>query len=131
MRRLAFAFVLAAACGGGGDTPTDGPTGNDGRVIDGPNSVPTITSFTATPSQLSAGVATDVTWNWTYALEPTLPDPTCSIDNNVGAVTRGQTTSVTITAVTTFRLTCTNSEGMAARQVVVSVPPAAPLIMTF
>lgn len=133
MRRLAFAFVLAiaAACGGGGDTPTDGPSGNDGRVIDGPNSQPMITSFTASPSQLQAGVATDVTWNWTYALEPTLPDPTCSIDNGVGAVTRGQATSVTINAVTTFTLTCVNSEGQAARQVVVSVPPAAPLIATF
>jgi hypothetical protein len=124
-------FALAAACSGGNDGPTDGPSGPDARMLDGPTSAPVITSFTATPSQVAPGVATDVMWNWTYALEPTLPDPTCTIDNGVGAVTRGQTTSVTITAVTTFRLTCTNSEGMAARQVVVAVPPAAPVIATF
>lgn len=123
--------LLACACGGGSETPTDAPPGGDGRVIDGMNSAPMITSFQATPSQVAAGTPTDVTWTWTYAQEPTFPDPTCSIDRGVGAVTRGQTTSVNINVVTTFTLTCTNSEGMAQRQVVVGVPPVAPQLATF
>jgi hypothetical protein len=132
MRRSILAVVLLWGCGGnGGDTAVDAQPAGDGRVIDGQNSAPMITSFTATPAQVPAGVATDVTWSWTYAFEPTFPEPTCTINNNVGAVMRGQMTSVTISAVTTFTLTCTNSEGMASRQVVVAVPPAAPLVATF
>jgi hypothetical protein len=131
MRKLAVLVVLVCACGGGSDTPTDAPPSGDGRVIDGLNSAPMITSFQASPSQVTSGTPTDVTWTWTYAQEPTFPDPTCSIDHGVGAVTRGQTTSVNISVVTTFTLTCTNSEGMAQRQVVVSVPPVAPQLATF
>src|SRR6267154_4654836 len=64
--------------------------GRDGPSLDAPEQAPNITSFVATPSQIQAAVATQVTWTWTYANEPTIPDPTCTIDNGVGAVTRGQ-----------------------------------------
>lgn len=57
--------------------------------------------------------------------------PDVHIDNGVGQVTNGQTTSVTINTVTTFTITCTNSAGTGMRQVVVSVPPVAPNISTF
>lgn len=91
---------------------------------------PTLTSFVASPSSISAGFPTDVTWNWTYGNVP-YPEPTCMVDNGVGVVTKGQTTSVTISAITTFTLTCTNSAGPATRPVVVTVPAVAPTIATF
>lgn len=128
--RSVLVLVLAAACSGGGGVTQDAPHG-DGRAIDAPSEIPVLTSFVATPSQVTAGVATAVTWTWTYQNEPTVPDPSCTIDNGVGAVTRGQSTMVTISAVTTFTLTCTNSLGSGARQVVIGVPPVAPVIASF
>src|SRR5688572_6662841 len=130
MRLLLLLTAATLACGGGGsDNPKD--SGIDGPPLDGPAIAPTITSFVASPASLPAGVPTMVTWTWSYGTEPTFPDPTCSIDRGVGAVTRGQATSVTLTAVTTFTLTCTNVAGMAQRQVIVGIPQAAPLIATF
>lgn len=91
---------------------------------------PTLTSFVASPSQISAGFATDITWTWTYGNLP-FPEPTCTIDNGVGPVTRGQMTSVNLSTITTFTLTCMNSAGTATRIVVVTVPPVAPNLATF
>ncbi len=91
---------------------------------------PTLTSFTASPNQLSAGFPSDVTWTWTYGNLP-FPEPMCTINNGVGVVTKGAMTSVNVTAVTTFTLTCTNSAGTVMRPLVVSVPPVAPNIATF
>lgn len=91
---------------------------------------PTLTSFQASPNQLSAGFPTDVTWTWTYGNLP-FPEPACTINNGVGVVTKGAMTSVNVTAVTTFTLTCTNSAGSVMRPLVVSVPPVAPTLATF
>lgn len=122
-------LVFAAACSG--NSNNEGGGHFDAQFIDAPKSVPVLTSFAATPNQLPAGVATPVTWTWTYQDQPTVPDPACSIDNGVGPVTQGQTTMVTITTVTTFTLTCTNALGSGARQVVIGVPPIAPVISSF
>jgi hypothetical protein len=89
-----------------------------------------LTSFVASPSQVSAGFATDITWTWTYQGLP-YPDPTCTIDNGIGPMMRGGTSSVTLSEVTTYTLTCSNSAGMGSRPVVVSVPSSAPSILTF
>ncbi len=91
---------------------------------------PTLTSFVATPAQVSAGSPAQVTWNWSYGNVP-YPEPTCTVDNGVGPVTKGQTTSVTVFTVTTFSITCTNSAGSATRPVVIAVPPVAPTPATF
>jgi hypothetical protein len=91
---------------------------------------PTITSFTASPSQVSAGFPTDLTFNWTFSGLP-YPDPTCTVDNGVGVVMRGTPVSVTLAQITTFTLTCTNSAGTGLRPVVVTVPAVAPNIATF
>ncbi len=131
MRVKLACLALLASCGGGEGTPIDSGLPRDGIVIDAAEQGPMITSFVPSPAQVPANVPTTVTWNWTYLNEPTLPDPTCSIDKGVGPVIRGQATTVTITGVTTFTLTCSNTGGMASRQVVVGVPPVAPLIATF
>lgn len=127
--KLASVILLAAACGGGDGNNPDG--GVNPPVPDAPVNAPVITSFVASPAQVQAGVPTDVTWTWTYQAIPTLPEPTCTINNGVGPVTSGQTTSVTLTSVTTFLLTCTNSAGTGSRQVVIGLPPSAPVIATF
>jgi hypothetical protein len=130
--KLALVAVLAAAAAGCGDSNAELV---DAAPFVKPDSAPpeqrppVLTSFVASPSQVSAGFATDITWNWTYGGLP-FPDPTCTIDNGVGAVTRGAMRSVTLAQVTTFTLTCTNGAGMASRQVVVSVPSSAPSILT-
>jgi hypothetical protein len=75
---------------------------------------PTITFFTATPATLpSGGGAVTLAWATTDA-------STLSIDHGVGTVT-GSSTSVNVTANTTFTLTATNASGTAAKQAAVAV----------
>jgi len=127
--RLLLLLLLCSACGDdAGSTNYDAGNGN---TMDAPEFAPSLTSFQASPSQVPSGTPTMVTWNWTFAVEPTFPEPSCTIDNGVGAVMKGQQTSVTITSVTTFTITCTNSAGSAMRQVVIGVPPSAPVLSTF
>jgi hypothetical protein len=123
---LAYVVALAVSCGGGDGKPTD--AGIDVALLDAPEMMPTLTSFSPTPTQVPANVPTMVTWNWTYLVNPVIPAPTCTIDNGVGTVTPGQQTMVTQTATTTYRLTCSNSAGMTARDTVISIPNAAPTI---
>ncbi len=84
---------------------------------------PQIAAFTATPSSVTTGVTTSVTWSWTYANSPT-PTPTCAIDNTVGTLTPGVGTPVTINAATTYTLTCTNTAGSHTAQTTVNVVAA-------
>ncbi|HET8540519.1 MAG TPA: hypothetical protein VFL83_11665 [Anaeromyxobacter sp.] len=84
---------------------------------------PVIATFAATPSSVATGWPTDVTWTWTYANSPA-PPPTCTIDNDVGPVTTGDVTSVTLNADTTFTLSCTNGGGTDTAQALVTATPA-------
>jgi hypothetical protein len=131
MRAPLFLCAIAlTACGDGNATLVDAaPQVLHDSAPPAPLA-PTLTSFVATPSFVSGGLATDIKWTWTYAGLP-FPDPACTIDNGVGAVTNGKTTSVTLDAITTFTITCTNSVGSRTRQVVVTVPPVAPTLATF
>ncbi len=127
MRQI-WILAVAAACGGGGASPD---AGVDVGFPDAPETVPTLTSFVPTPMQVTPGVATPITWTWTFLQDPPFPAPTCTIDNGVGEVTRGQMTTITITETTTFRLTCANRAGMTARDTVIQIPPSAPNLVTF
>ena len=71
---------------------------------------PAIDSLSASPNHVISGQATNVAWSWSYSNAPT-PTPTCTIDQGVGTLTSGTTTSVNLTDNTTFTLTCTNSAG--------------------
>jgi peptidoglycan/xylan/chitin deacetylase (PgdA/CDA1 family) len=91
-----------------------------------PASKPTIiSSFTASPTAITSGQSSTLTWNIANA-------STTSIDNGVGAVT-GTSKVVTPTATTTYTITATNPQGSATSSVTVSVvhvvvtpPPPAP-----
>jgi hypothetical protein len=125
---LVLALVLAACGDDGSGVRSDAPPF---IVPDAPEFAPIITSLSASPTQLTSGVATQVTFTWTYLVTPTFPEPACTIDNGVGPVTSGMPVSVTITQMTLFTLSCTNSAGTAMRQVILTVPPVAPQLATF
>ena len=128
--KLLGVLVVLAACGG-----EDSAT-HDAAVPIIPDSAPIapiISAFKGTPATtpIQPGVPVNVTWTWSYQTEPTVPEPICTIDNNVGTVTRGATTSVTLSGVTTFMLSCTNDAGTGTRLSVLSVPAAAPVLTSF
>jgi hypothetical protein len=84
------------------------------------NPVPTITSFTATPSSLPVGGG-DVTLSWATTGATTL-----SIDQGVGTVT-GTSKVVNVTASKNFTLTATNATGSvtSSKTVTVGATPTA------
>lgn len=86
---------------------------------------PSLATFTATPSAVTSGLPTQVTWEWTFDSPPALA-PSCTIDNGVGPLESGSATSITIAADTTFTLTCTNDAGSDTAQAIVTV--GAPII---
>jgi hypothetical protein len=87
---------------------------------------PVIASFDAAPGAVHAGEPTGLTWTWAYAATPD-PASECEIDNGVGPVANGATSSVALTADTTFTLTCANEAGAdAAQAAVAAIPPTAP-----
>src|SRR5215831_12164457 len=81
---------------------------------------PLLASFTANPMTLTAGVATQVTWNFRYSNQP-WPDPTCTIDHGVGNVYAGNATNLTLQQSTKLTLTCANSAGKATRDFQINV----------
>lgn len=90
---------------------------------------PVISTFTATPSSITAGQGTTLAWAISGA-------STVSIDNNVGDVSSVTAKSVSPAQTTTYKLTAANSGGAATALVTVTVnpgaadaqPPATPVI---
>jgi alpha-tubulin suppressor-like RCC1 family protein len=93
---------------------------------------PELAAFTATPSSVTVGTPTEVTWAWTYDNTP-IPVPTCIVDPSVGAIATGTATSVNLSADTLFTLACTNAMGSDTAQTTVTTAAAlvAPAISTF
>ena len=86
-----------------------------------------ISAFSATPAAVAAATPTSVLWSWAFATTPS-PAPSCTIDQGVGAVASGGATRVTLSADTTYELTCTNAAGSATRTTTVALgaPPLQP-----
>jgi hypothetical protein len=85
--------------------------GNDTRtavVMAQAQVAPDIATFTADPPAVAANTATTVTWAWTFNGTP-VPAATCELDNGIGAMTNGGTSTVDIAVDTTYTLTCTNT----------------------
>ncbi len=76
---------------------------------------PTVSTFTASPSAITTGQSTTLSWSTTGATS-------LSIDQGVGAVT-GTSKTVSPTATTTYTLTATNSGGSTTKTVTVTVSP--------
>ncbi len=107
---LAASLTLAACGGGGGDggtTPTPAPT----------------VSLSASPTTVSSGASTALTWSSTNAASCT-----ASGGWTGSRATSGTESSPALTANTTFTLTCSNSAGATASQsVTVTVAAATPV----
>jgi uncharacterized protein YkwD len=94
------------------------------QTIGSPNpSAPTITSFTANPSAVTAGRASKLSWQVSGATS-------LAIDNGIGSVTGQTSISVAPGATTRYTLTASNSTGTATAPVTVTVnyttPPPTP-----
>lgn len=111
-RAIPFLFLLA--CGGGGGAAGDAPE---------------IASFAASPDTVVAGVATSITWTWSYANDPDSPD--CEI-LEIGPIEMGGSSTVTLAASTTYTLRCSNAAGAdtAVVPIAVALDPVAPSIAT-
>jgi hypothetical protein len=81
---------------------------------------PVLAAFAADPPALTAGVATPITWSFSYANDP-YPEPRCTIDHGVGRVTSGATRSLTLRETTTVTLVCGNAAGRSTKQFRISV----------
>jgi hypothetical protein len=90
---------------------------------------PVLTSFTGTPSVVDAGANTSITWSWTYA-SPPQPAAGCSIDQGVGPLSPGGTSTVNLSTDTSFTLSCSNDAGTNSRTTQVQVANA-PIISSF
>lgn len=128
---VAAVWSFGWSCGSGSIGSPDGSDG-DVDVADSPDgsnedvdvpedvAAPVIGTFTATPSSVTSGAPTNVTWAWTYSNTPT-PTPSCTIDHDMAAVSSGTATSVTLTAAAVFILTCGNSAGSDTAQTTITI----------
>src|ERR1019366_5995077 len=90
---------------------------------------PTITSFSATPSVITSGQASTLSWIASGT------GVTFSLDNGIGSVSTATSRIVSPSQTATYTLTATNSGGSAAARVTVTVnaardtqPPQAPIL---
>lgn len=106
----AVALLLGAltACGGSGSSAT----------------APNITAFGASPSSISSGGSSTLSWTVTGTSPVTL-----SIDQGVGDVSGSSSVSVSPATTTTYTLTATNSAGNDTASTTVTVSaPAGPAV---
>lgn len=98
-----------------------GPTGTGTRQATVTVVPPPTATFTATPSTISEGDVSSLSWTTTHAT-------TISIDNGIGAVAANGTTAVSPSTTTTYTLTANGIAGTVTKQVTVTVTPPKPQI---
>jgi|GEM_PF-5806207 len=79
-----------------------------------PPTVPIINSFSASPSTITVGESSTLSWSVTDATSVT-------IDNGIGSVALTGTTAVNPTTTTTYTLTATNVAGSVTASVTITV----------
>jgi hypothetical protein len=113
-RPMAMAGSTMSKASGAVRGDDDGPRPPTRQAV-----APVLASFSASPTSVTAGVATPITWTFGYANAP-WPEPRCTIDHGVGPVLSGQPADVTLEATTTLTLSCANSAGQASKQVTIN-----------
>jgi uncharacterized protein YkwD/chitodextrinase len=83
-----------------------------------PAALPSVASFSASPSAITAGQSATLIWNVTGAA-------TITIDNGVGTVSSATSAKVAPTKTTTYTLTASNTVGSVTARVAVTVAAAA------
>ncbi len=81
---------------------------------------PKLASFAVNPQTVTAGVATPLTWTFSFANEP-WPRPTCTVDHGVGQVWSGARKPITLDASSNLKLTCANAAGRDSKEARVNV----------
>ncbi|MDP2877646.1 MAG: fibronectin type III domain-containing protein [Holophaga sp.] len=116
---LTLTLLGSLGCGGGAEKQASPPTPPV-------QTVPVISSFTATPTTLQSGASTTLTWAVSGAIS-------LSINEGIGTVS-GTSRTVTPAATTTYVLTATNATGSSTHQATVTVtatadtqPPSVPI----
>ena len=102
------------------DTAARGYAKSEDRDDDRPAVPPVLASFSAHPPSITAGVATNITWTYSYANQP-YPEPKCTIDNGVGSVISGRPKNLSLEKTTNFKLTCANRAGKSSKEFQISV----------
>ncbi len=121
---LAGIMLALTGCGGGSGSSGSGPSASDARFHrpEPPTGPPTgspkltISSFTATPSVVTAGQSTELSWSVKNAT-------TLSISPSIGTVT-GTQVSVTPAQTTTYTLTASGTSGQVTATATVTVGSA-------
>jgi len=103
----ATACVMSGVCGGG-ISP-----------VNPPSPVPVIASFSASPTSITAGQPSTLSWNVSGATS-------LLINQNIGTVTGTTSKTVAPTVTTTYTLTATNNIGSVTASVTVAVSAVAP-----
>jgi hypothetical protein len=81
---------------------------------------PVLASFTASKSAITAGVATPITWTFSYSNTP-YPEPGCTVDHGVGTVYSGNNANLTLNESSTLTLTCANDAGRSQKSLKINV----------
>ncbi len=105
---------LGASEGRGRDSETTS------RAPQRPAVPPKLASFSVDPQTVTAGVATSLTWSYSFANEP-WPAPTCTVDHGVGTVWPGASKPLMLEASSNLKLTCANSAGRDSKETRVNV----------
>ena len=90
-----------------------------------PPVTPQITQFSASPTAVTAGTTTTITWATTNATSVTIAP---SVQTGTAALPTSGSAVVTMTATTTYTITATGSNGTTATQAVTVTVTAAPII---
>ncbi len=110
---VSSSLVLITACGGGGGAAASSSGSNAGTT---PSPKPGIQSFSATPSVISSGQSTSLTWAVSGATTVTLNGVTVS----------GTSSAVSPTTTTVYTLIATNPQGSTTATATVTVGAVAP-----
>jgi hypothetical protein len=111
---ISSSLVLITACGGGGGASSTSSSSSNSGATSTPK--PGIQSFSATPSVISSGQSTSLTWAVSGATTVTLN----------GAAVSGTSSSVSPTTTTVYTLTATNSQGTTTATATVTVGAMVP-----
>ena len=85
-----------------------------------PSVPPKLASFSVNPQTVTAGLATKLTWNYSFANEP-WPPPACTVDHGVGQVWPGAQKPLTLETSSNLKLTCANAAGRDSKEARVNV----------
>jgi phospholipase C len=110
---IALLTLLQLGCSSSGTKTTPPPV------------TPQITQFSASPTAVTAGQTTTITWATTNATSVTIAP---AVQTGTTALATSGSATVTMTATTTFTITATASNGTTATQAVAVTVTAAPII---